>query len=91
MLMADGRNIRNTVNKKNKTSGLLSGAFPDAESLKSAEVRREIVLQIRHARQRGVHVTPTVAVNGHFDSQISSSWTAEQWIARIKEISEGRA
>lgn len=34
-------------------------------------------------RQRGMHVTPTVMVNGVVDDSISSGWTLEQWTAYL--------
>jgi len=38
---------------------------------------------VRYHRVRGVHVTPTVFVNGIEEGKISSSWTAEQWTEYI--------
>eukprot|EP01083_Nonionella_stella_P174424 604602_1 len=41
---------------------------------------------VRFGRQNGVHVTPTITVNGIIDDSISSGWTLEQWKAYISEI-----
>ena len=41
---------------------------------------------MRFTRQLGVHVSPTVFINGIEDPKISSSWSAEQWIQHLKEI-----
>jgi len=34
---------------------------------------------VRYHRVRGVHVTPTVFVNGIEATEIGSSWTGDQW------------
>jgi len=36
-------------------------------------------LCVKHHRKRGVHVTPTVSVNGLEADAVSSSWTVAQW------------
>ena len=41
---------------------------------------------MRFTRQLGVHVSPTVFINGIEDPKISSSWSVEQWIQHLKEI-----
>lgn len=41
---------------------------------------------IKAGRQNSVHVTPTVFINGLVDPEISSSWTAEQWIAKLSNV-----
>lgn len=33
----------------------------------------------RYCRKNGVHVSPTVYVNGIEDGRVSSGWTLEQW------------
>mmetsp|Transcript_5776 Transcript_5776/g.13568 ORF Transcript_5776/g.13568 Transcript_5776/m.13568 type:complete len:202 (-) Transcript_5776:3721-4326(-) len=40
---------------------------------------------VKHHRQRGIHVTPTAAVNGVL-CETSSSWTLEEWRAFIDPI-----
>ena len=45
---------------------------------------------VKYHRVRGVHVTPTVLLNGVEASDISSGWTAEQWRAKIAECTESQ-
>eukprot|EP00051_Salpingoeca_urceolata_P026906 m.479215 g.479215 ORF g.479215 m.479215 type:complete len:210 (-) comp21371_c0_seq1:24-653(-) len=42
-------------------------------------VTQDLKFAIKHHRTRGIHVTPTVLVNGIEAAQISSGWTEEQW------------
>ena len=42
----------------------------------------------KYHRGRGVHVTPTVHVNGLEAGVISSGWTAEQWLKFIEPMGE---
>ena len=44
-----------------------------------------IKLHCRYHRRLGVHVTPTVFLNGEEATQISSSWTGQQWMEFLKE------
>lgn len=37
----------------------------------------------KYARQNGIHVSPSVCVDGVFDGAVSSSWTVEQWLAHL--------
>jgi len=54
--------------------------YPDSVDWdKDSDVRSSIKWSIKYHRKRGVHVTPTVFVNGIEDNNISSSWTAEEW------------
>ena len=39
----------------------------------------DVKLRIKFGRKRGVHVTPTVFLNGMEEPSISSGWTNEQW------------
>ncbi|ODQ63727.1 hypothetical protein NADFUDRAFT_84331 [Nadsonia fulvescens var. elongata DSM 6958] len=41
---------------------------------------------VRYARQIGVHVTPTVAVDGIIDNTIESSFSSDQWIERLSKL-----
>ena len=38
------------------------------------------------AAQNGIHVTPTVMVNGLIRNDVSSSWTLEQWTDCMAEV-----
>ncbi|KAK9475698.1 thioredoxin-like protein [Lipomyces japonicus] len=43
------------------------------------KVTVDLKLFVRQHRQNSVHVTPTVAVDGIVNNDISSSWTVDQW------------
>ena len=43
-------------------------------------VTNDLKVAVKTARLVGVHVTPTVHLNGWPASEISSSWTSEQWL-----------
>mmetsp|Transcript_2434 Transcript_2434/g.5490 ORF Transcript_2434/g.5490 Transcript_2434/m.5490 type:complete len:204 (-) Transcript_2434:550-1161(-) len=40
---------------------------------------------VKHGRKNGIHVTPTVYVNGIEEPSISSGWTAQQWTEYFDE------
>lgn len=40
---------------------------------------------VRYHREKGVHVTPTALINGVEAADVSSSWTADQWAAKLAE------
>ncbi|KAK4538251.1 hypothetical protein CDCA_CDCA16G4276 [Cyanidium caldarium] len=46
-------------------------------------IGQDLKFSCRYHRMRGVHVTPTVVINGIVDAAASSSWTGEQWIERV--------
>ena len=48
-------------------------------------VTQDIKFLCKLHRTRGVHVTPTVYVNGLEAGAVSSGWTKEQWIEFLKE------
>lgn len=41
---------------------------------------------VKLGRQNGIHVSPTVVINDLIDGEISSSWTAEQWIKKLDSV-----
>lgn len=43
---------------------------------------------IKFGRQNSVHVTPSVAIDGILQPDISSSWDAKQWIDKFASISK---
>lgn len=49
-------------------------------------VTTQLKFYVKHHRAAGVHVTPSVLVNGILDNGISSSWTLQQWQDRIVEL-----
>lgn len=48
------------------------------------EVTQAVKWICKHHRTRGVHVTPTVHVNGLEAGIVSSGWTPEQWLAFLE-------
>ena len=50
------------------------------------DVTKRIKFSIKFHRKRGVHVTPTVFVNDVEDDSISSSFTADQWMGKIRSM-----
>jgi len=54
----------------------LLGAAPDDDENALFPMTRQAV---KFQRRRGVHVTPTVFVNGIEQTQISSGWSTEEW------------
>jgi len=40
---------------------------------------------VKHGRKNGIHVTPTVYMNGIEEGQVSSGWTLEQWSEYLDE------
>lgn len=41
---------------------------------------------VKYHRARSIHVTPTVLLNGLEASDISSSWTLDQWVERLAPL-----
>lgn len=69
--------------KEDEVYGLL--AIPDKAgedgSLNSGNgVTNDLKVAIKMARLVGVHVSPTVIFDGVVNSEISSSWSADQWL-----------
>ena len=46
-------------------------------------VTQMLKFQVKYHRNRGIHVTPTVLVNGLEAPDVSSSWTAVQWAEKL--------
>jgi hypothetical protein len=44
-------------------------------------VTNDLKLHIKATRLVGIHVSPTVVVDGIAENSISSGWTKEQWVA----------
>ena len=49
-------------------------------------VTKQLKFYVKHHRAAGVHVTPSVLVNGILDNSISSGWTLEQWKEHIAQL-----
>ena len=43
------------------------------------KVTNDLKVQIKEARQRSIHVSPTVLLNGTVDNSVSSRWNEQQW------------
>jgi hypothetical protein len=50
-------------------------------------VTNDLKVLIKMARLVGVHVSPTVIVDGVVDNNISSGWTKEQWVEYLEKLS----
>ncbi|KAI8098150.1 thioredoxin-like protein, partial [Gilbertella persicaria] len=48
------------------------------------KVTNDLKLAIRLSRQNGIHVSPTVLVDGIRDDSVSSSWELDQWKEYLK-------
>jgi len=43
------------------------------------KITNDLKLQIREARLRSIHISPTVLLDGIVDNSISSGWSEQQW------------
>ncbi|KAJ2910943.1 hypothetical protein GGI21_000329 [Coemansia aciculifera] len=61
---------------------------PNAEEPRNAgnAVTADLKYHIRLARKMAVHVSPSVAIDGVIDDEFSSSWTLDQWMAKLQQI-----
>jgi len=50
------------------------------------EVTKLLKFAIKYHRLRGVHVTPTVFINGVEAPDVSSGWTADQWMEKLHSV-----
>lgn len=41
---------------------------------------------VKLGRQNGIHVSPTVVINGLQDGSVSSRWNKEQWIEKLEAV-----
>ncbi|GAA6059076.1 hypothetical protein JCM10212_002047 [Sporobolomyces blumeae] len=55
------------------------------EGNSGSPVTNDLKLQVKYHRTRGVHVTPTVFLDGLADPSISSSFTADDWKKFVNE------
>lgn len=51
-------------------------------------VTNDLKITIRIARLVGVHVSPTVIFNGVVNNEISSGWSADQWLEYLGKVIE---
>jgi len=69
-----------------KEAVALLGSGPDDDENALFPLTKQVV---KFQRKRGVHVTPTVFFNGIEQTQISSSWTSEEWNDFLREACAG--
>lgn len=50
------------------------------------DVTQHLKWFVRYHRARGVHVTPTVFINGIEAPDVSSGWAAEDWLAALEPL-----
>mmetsp|Transcript_2566 Transcript_2566/g.7524 ORF Transcript_2566/g.7524 Transcript_2566/m.7524 type:complete len:224 (+) Transcript_2566:99-770(+) len=50
------------------------------------EVTKLLKFHTKHHRTRGVHVTPTVYMNSIEAPDVSSGWSAEQWVEKLRSV-----
>jgi len=60
--------------------------FAGEEVNTGSGVFSDVKWYVKHHRKRGMHVTPTVILNGLEDEAISSGWTKEQWLDHLGKI-----
>ena len=65
------------------TSKLAMRASMDGNNVGN-EMTQAMKWAVKHHRTRGVHVTPTVFVNGLEAGIVSSGWTSDQWMAFLE-------
>ncbi|KAK9353660.1 hypothetical protein V1505DRAFT_376831 [Lipomyces doorenjongii] len=74
----------------NKDEVLKLLAIPPSEDGAEHNIGNEITVDlklfVRQHRQNSVHVTPTVAVDGIINNDISSGWQLEQWLEFLKGV-----
>lgn len=46
----------------------------------------DVKYHVKYARKHAIHVSPTVFVDGLEETQISSSWTVEQWQSYLDKL-----
>lgn len=56
-----------------------------AKGNSGSAVTDALKLQVKLGRQNGIHVTPTVVLDGLVDPSVSSSFGAEEWDKYVKE------
>ena len=64
----------------------LAGLKQNAPGQGGVPVTKQLKFYVKHHRTAGVHVTPSVLVNGILDNGISSGWTLEQWQQHVAEL-----
>jgi protein-disulfide isomerase len=77
-----------------KSVGIDKKAFLDLVSVPASntpknagsKITNDLKAFIRVSRQNGIHVSPTVVVDGVVAGDISSSFTAEQWVDKLFSV-----
>ncbi len=72
--------------EKESLLALLAYKNTPGESNAGNAVTNDFKVHLRIARQNGIHVSPTVLVNGLADSSIQSSWDLDTWAAYLAKL-----
>jgi len=59
---------------------------PDGSLNIGNQVTNDLKVLVKMARLVGVHVSPTVITNGVVAGEISSGWTADQWLEYLQKL-----
>mmetsp|Transcript_5847 Transcript_5847/g.15858 ORF Transcript_5847/g.15858 Transcript_5847/m.15858 type:complete len:220 (-) Transcript_5847:346-1005(-) len=59
---------------------------PENGNMGLPQVTKALKFSIKHHRLRGVHVTPTVFINGIESTDMSSSWTVDEIIEKLESV-----
>ena len=75
------------------TCGYTTSAMHDLLNLEGVQgngglgdVTQNLKWAVKYHRGRGVHVTPTVFINGLEAGDISSGWTTEDWVTKLEPL-----
>ena len=65
-----------------------SAAVPAVNDNTGNATTNTLKLYTKWTRGRGLHVTPTVLINGIVDDSVSSGWNLEQWTEYLDKLLE---
>ncbi len=71
---------------KDSLLALLAYKNTPGESNAGNAVTNDFKIHLRIARQNGIHVSPTVLINGLADLSIQSSWDMDTWDAYLAKL-----
>ncbi|KAJ1830239.1 hypothetical protein IWW55_006368 [Coemansia sp. RSA 2706] len=83
-MLADVALAVNAVDDRQQLLQLLDIQASDAPRNAGNAVTNDLKYHIKLARAQGIHVSPTVVLDGIRDDGVSSSWTLEQWQAWLQ-------
>ncbi|KAJ2259980.1 hypothetical protein EV176_006799 [Coemansia sp. RSA 451] len=73
----------NAVDDRLELLQLLDVQASDTPTNAGNAVTANVKYYVRMGRTKGVHMSPTVFIDGERDDNVSSSWTVEQWASRL--------